>query len=489
MVARRLLATLPVNIAQAVAGFGAIWAFTRLLSPEDYGRYALVLSATMLAHTLALTWAEAAAFRFLPEARRTGQDRNHFATLIVLALIAAAGAGVLAAIGLSFTSLNGALGPCVLLAAVSTFLRFTARLARETDRADQRLAAFGLAESFYLLAGFALGAALAATTALGPAAPFAGAAIAGLLVASVDARRLLKAAEGGRFEPQRARRYAGYGAPLAAALACDLAVQTITRFFLVAHGGEASVGAYAASTSLAGRTLEIIFVWASLSWGPGLLAAFSAKDADATRTASHGLAGMLLLLATPAAVGLILVAAPLSTAMVGPGLRGEVATLMPWCAGAAFFSGFAVYYFSEALQLGERTGVRAGAMLAAAVVNVALCALLVPALGAQGAAMANCGAALFAAAALAVQGRRFVALPLPTRDLIRCTGAAAAMAGAVVVVPALGGWLEVFVKAAAGVAVYSLFAIALDVSGARGLASALWRRLSGKLSTPIASAA
>lgn len=489
MAARRLLATLPVNIAQAVAGFGAIWAFTRLLSPDDYGRYALVLSATMLAHTLALTWAEAAAFRFLPEARKAGQDRNHFATLIALALIAALGAGVLAAIGLAFTSLNSEIGPCVLLAVVSTFLRFTARLARETDRADQRLAAFGLAESFYLLAGFALGAALAVTTSLGPAAPFAGAALAGLLVASVDARRLLKAAAGGRFEPQRARRYASYGAPLAAALACDLAVQTITRFFLAAHGGEASVGAYAASAALAGRTLEIIFVWASLSWGPSLLAAFTAKDTSATRAASRALAGMLLLLAAPAAVGLMLVAEPLSTAMVGEGLRHDVAALMPWCAGAAFFSGFAVYYFSEALQLGERTGVRAGAMLAAALVNVALCALLVPNLGAQGAAMANCGAALFAAAALALLGRRYVPLPLPAGDIIKSIGAVAAMTCAVLVVPAFGGWFEVLAKAAAGGAVYSLFAIALDTSGARGLASALWRRLSGKLSVPAVSAA
>ena len=35
---------LPANVVQGVAGFLAIVLFTRLLSPEDFGRYALAFS-------------------------------------------------------------------------------------------------------------------------------------------------------------------------------------------------------------------------------------------------------------------------------------------------------------------------------------------------------------------------------------------------------------------------------------------------------------
>ena len=41
----RILSLAPLQIAQALIGFGAIAAFTRLMSAEDFGRYALALFA------------------------------------------------------------------------------------------------------------------------------------------------------------------------------------------------------------------------------------------------------------------------------------------------------------------------------------------------------------------------------------------------------------------------------------------------------------
>ena len=61
---RGVLGYLPVNLVQAIAGFGAIVVFTRLLSPADYGAYALALSVTSLVHTCLFTWVEAALARF-----------------------------------------------------------------------------------------------------------------------------------------------------------------------------------------------------------------------------------------------------------------------------------------------------------------------------------------------------------------------------------------------------------------------------------------
>jgi O-antigen/teichoic acid export membrane protein len=79
---RQALALAPLQIAQALVGLGAIAAFTRLMSPEEFGRYALALSASMLAHALLFTWAEAAAFRFFSAARAEKRLADHFATLI-----------------------------------------------------------------------------------------------------------------------------------------------------------------------------------------------------------------------------------------------------------------------------------------------------------------------------------------------------------------------------------------------------------------------
>jgi O-antigen/teichoic acid export membrane protein len=55
---------LPANIVQGVVGFLAIILFTRLLSPEDFGRYALAFSVMTLAHVAVFSWLEAAMARF-----------------------------------------------------------------------------------------------------------------------------------------------------------------------------------------------------------------------------------------------------------------------------------------------------------------------------------------------------------------------------------------------------------------------------------------
>ncbi len=65
---RHLAGYLPVQVANGIAAFGGVFVYTRLLGPDEYGRYALMFSAMALIHMLSLTSAEAAAFRFAGEA-------------------------------------------------------------------------------------------------------------------------------------------------------------------------------------------------------------------------------------------------------------------------------------------------------------------------------------------------------------------------------------------------------------------------------------
>ncbi len=54
--ARHLLGYAPVKLVAALCAFGGIYVFTRLLSAEEYGRYALMFSVMALMHTFSLTW-------------------------------------------------------------------------------------------------------------------------------------------------------------------------------------------------------------------------------------------------------------------------------------------------------------------------------------------------------------------------------------------------------------------------------------------------
>lgn len=460
----RLAQLLPLQIAQLVAGFGAVWAFTRLLDPADYGAYALVYSAAMLAHTLTLTWAEAAAFRFHLSTRATGRYADHIATLLAIAGFAAfVVAGI---VWFSMRMLGMESGALISFAAGFVFFRFLTRIAREGERADGRLLKLSVAESLYQLGGFGAGAALIAWTNLGPAAPFAGMTLAGLLVALFDGPSLYRAADKGRATKTRALTYASYGWPLAIALSLDLGLQTAGRALIAMHDGAAGAGAFAAAFGLA-RTLDILFLWSAAALGPHLLRAYEAHGANGAREAAKEGVAILGALSIPAAIGLILVAKPLTTIMVGPELRDQTAALMPWMIFAAFASGWATHYFSEAFQLARRSGLRAMLMLAPAIMFVALAVPGVIWFGAEGVAMSTAVAATCGVCVLAVAGRRFVALPTAYRDICKSLVAAAAMTAGVLAAPEYGGWPELLSKAAIGAAIYGAAALALDIAGVR----------------------
>ena len=84
---KHLFGYLPVNLVSALVAFGGVFVFTRLLGPEEYGRYALALSTMHLMHTFTLTWVEAAGYRFNGEAEANGTLSAHYRTALTLCLV------------------------------------------------------------------------------------------------------------------------------------------------------------------------------------------------------------------------------------------------------------------------------------------------------------------------------------------------------------------------------------------------------------------
>lgn len=483
----RFLSLAPLQIAQALIGFGAIAAFTRLMSAEDFGRYALALSISMAAHTLTFTWAEAAAFRFFAAARAEKRLADHFATLLVLATTLGLGVIAITAVVLSLAGLRDDIAALSLFASGAAVLRFIARLGRESDRAALAFGRYAVLETVYLMVGFAVGVALLVMFDFGPAAPFAGLLAAGALVALIDLPRLMRDSRGGQTSFARSVSYASYGAPLALALAVDLGVQAIARMVLAGEAGTAPLGAYAAAFGLA-RALDIVFMGVSAAFAPLVFAAYEEKGADAARDAARGGFVLLAAITVPASIGLALLAQPIATLMVGEALRAETAAALPWLALAGLMSGFSLYYWSEAFQLTRRTGQRAVLMLVPGAVQLGLTAWLASSHGAVGAAIgAGVGAAI-GAVLLALAGRRLLPLPLPAGELARIGAATALMAAVVIAFPGAHTTIGLFQSAALGAAIYAAAAIALNVMGARDLALAA-ARTALRRSQPITSPA
>ncbi len=466
MFRRGVLGYLPVQLVQAVAGFGAIVAFTRLLSPADYGAYALAFSIVSLVQTCVFTWVEAAVARLHPaEADEAGRAALH-GTLRRVFLALAVTAPVVAFAVVLALPLSGAVRWAVAAGVASTSVRSGLKLIQERRRASGEVRGFAVYDMLQTAGAFALGAALAAAGA-GGAAPLIGAGVVSalLLVAALPGE--LRTVRGAGFDRARLKAAAVYGLPLSLSLVMALALVTTDRFVLAAFRDEAAVGAYHAGYSLSSRTLDVLFAWLGMAGGPAAVSALERGGVAALERTARRQAELMALLALPAAAGLALVARPLAEVMVGPELRAGAAGATPWIAAGALFSGATTYYFHTAFTLGRRTGRLLLAMALPAASNLLLCLLLIPRFGVEGAAWATAGGFSIGLAASAVLGRGVIPLPVPWTTLGRCGLAAALMTAVVLRLPPLGGVAEVALKASTGALVYGATVLALNAGGLR----------------------
>lgn len=467
MLTRHLAGYLPLQVAQAIAGFGAIAALTRILSPEEFGRYALCLAIVGMAHSAVMLWVEASALRFLSQARARGEEKDHFRTLVWLHVgtLGLFAAGTLAAILLTpDPSWKAALGAAL----AGALARSGLKIALETRRAEGAVGRVTAVESAHVLLGFGLGVALAAYTGLGAAGPLLGMAAAAVLCLALEGPGMVARARGGHATPERARAYAAYGLPIAGAIVLDLVLSTSDRFLVGAFLGEAAVGAYAAGYQLGNRPIEILMLWAVTASSPLLMAAYERGGAAEVQALARQTFTAMVAVGAPAAVGLALVAAPFAELLVGQALRAQAAAIAPWTAASALLGGLMIHYFSESFQLTRRTDLRAALVAAPALANIGLNLVMIPAFGLMGAVAATVIAYALGVALMALVGRRFLPLPADPKVLAKTAAGCAAMALVVTALPSWGGVSELALKAGAGAAVYALAAFVLDIGGVRG---------------------
>jgi O-antigen/teichoic acid export membrane protein len=476
MLKRGLVGYLPVNVVQAIAGFGSIFLFTRILSPRDYGAYAIAFSTTSLVYLAGLTWVEAAMARFYAAERNEAGRRDLYATLYrtfaVMALATPLTAGAILAILPLPRELRLAIGAGV----VSVIARSLLKLAQERRRAAGEVKGFALIDMAQTGVGFLLGAVLA-LLGWGAAAPLAGAGMASAVLLLFALPSEIKVARQGRFQRQRLSTYLAYGVPVSLSLMMSLALATTDRFVLAAYLNEAAVGAYHAGYSLSNRTLDVMFIWLGMAGQPACIAALENGGREALKRTANDQASMMILVALPASVGLMLTAGPLAHVMVGSGLADRAAGVTPWIALSAFLSGMTTHYFNTAYTLSRRTRRLFGVIAVPAALNLVLVLLLVPRFGLEGAVWATTASYGIGLAVSIACAQRDFALPIPWATLMKAGGAAALMAIVVMQTPAMGDVEALLVKATLGALIYGALVLVLDAAGARGRARDLLMRL------------
>lgn len=466
---------LPANIVQGVVGFLAIVLFTRLLSPEDFGRYALAFSVMTLAHVAVFSWLEAAMARFWAAQAPGAATQGHFASLYRTAFALSAGFLAVTALSMWIWPGDGLFRIALAAGLAGVPARSLVKLGQERFRAAGEVGKAAGLDIAVTIGGLVIGVGFA-LAGWGGAAPLLGIGLAPLAALPFVLPGELRQARGGGFEASRVRGYALYGYPIAASLALTVVLSSTDRFLLAAFLDEAAVGAYHAGYSIANRTLDVLFLWLGSAGQPALIMALERGGPGQLKAAAREQLSTFLLIGLPAAAGVALVARPLAEVLIGEELRVAAASITPWIALSALLYGLTAYYFGQAFTLGKKTRLLLIAMAIPAGLNVVLNLILVPRFGLMGAAWAT--AASFALGLLATQfiGRRVLPLPIPWDSLVRCGVATGAMALVVARLPAIGGFAELMLDASVGGIVYAIVALTLNAAGVRDVAMRLMTR-------------
>lgn len=466
---RTLLAYLPVNLANVVVSFGLIVVLTRLLSPEEFGRYAIAMITLQFVHMGAFTWLEAAMARFQARAEKDADVASHLRTLYVLGAGLGLGLVVLFLAIIFWLPIARDLQTVLAFAIGSAGLQVVFNLGMEAHRAAHRIIRYSLTYSGQTLLSFSIGIALVVLTPLREAGPFLGIILGLILAMMIDLPSMLRRQKGGHFEAARTKRYAAYGFPICMSLLLGYTLNSSDVYIIAAVMGEASAGQYNAGYNLANRSLEILFVWVSMAMTPAAVTAFEKTGTKASQDIMRSYGASLLFLAMPAAVGIALVSKDAGF-ILGESVRDQAVTVMPFIAFAGLINGIVTYYVQRAFMLSGQTKEIVWLMIPPVVLNIALNLILVPKFGLMGAVASTIIGYSMALGLSVMMARRHYPLPLPLRAGAKIGFACGVMALCVTALP-LGqfepGLMTLLIKGSVGALSYGVTCFVINAADCR----------------------
>lgn len=441
-----------VRAGTGVLAISTLAAFTRLLSPQEYGVYAIGMAIATMASAILFQWLNVAVGRFYPMHR----DNPY-----IIMIAATRGFFVATAIGaLLFLA---ALPFHKLFGVAPTMLGILFLIAVAQGRYDLMLQVANAQRSplrYGSLSWTKSGVALLSGLALIPRFGERGALI-GFLVGLVFALLVFKpvrglvstpAGVGNRLSAELFR----YGLPLTLTFLSFIIVGLADRFMIGWLLGASAVAPYAAAYDLVQQLIGAIMNVLFLAAFPMVIQALEVDGDESARIRILTLGRALVSIGLPAVVGLSALSSEISEVLFGEAFRHDAVSIMPWLAAAIFIGCFKSYYLDLVFQLRQVTKYQGYIAVLMATVNVVLNILLLPRYGVIAAAWATVAAFLIGALLSWRIGKTVFSLPSLGQDFLKCVFASAVMVIAVHLLPSSPGIVWLLVMIAFGIIAYSV---------------------------------
>lgn len=442
--------------------FAALAVYTRLLSPVEYGQYAVVIAIVGFMNMLFFEWIHLGLLRYLPTVQIAKEKflSNIVAAYLMIALICI----ISALIFFLFydQQMKGLIIPGLLVLLFTGL--FNTNLQLQT--AQLKPLQFGKLAAGKAVLGLVIGSSLVWYGLGAKGILYAVALAMGISILFWGRHEKLQF-HPGHFDKGLMKKLLLYGLPLAVNLAMAEVISSSDRMFLLWMQGEATAGLYAVGYDLSSQVLGVILMIINLAAFPLAVRALEQEGKQAAEQQLKQNILMIAGIAFPAAAGLAILAPGITYFLLGEEFQLAAQKIIPWVALAALLAGLKSYYFDLAFQLGQHTLGQLKVLLIAVLVNVLLNFLLIPEYAEMGAIYATLIAYVIGLFLSILVGRKWFYLPFPSLEVVKIFAATLIMSSAIWPLRTSIGIEYLFIAVALGVVIYMLMIILLNVAGFR----------------------
>ncbi|MBJ7403901.1 MAG: oligosaccharide flippase family protein [Bradyrhizobium sp.] len=471
MLNRHFSIYLVAYILPAAVGFFAVTAYTRLLSPAEYGVYVVGISLAGILGAIFFAWIKLSVSRY--QAMSAEVDFRGTA-MVAFALTTA----VLCATTPLVVLFRSDVSAELLLASMFVAIMANAvDVGQEFERAKlrpYRFAAISIVRSVASV-GFGLLGIWLGWGGIGLLAAFGLGSLAGIVLNLVGDRTGIA-----RFQRSQFMQLARYGLPLTLA-GLSVAVYSACDRLIVAYLlGKDAAGIFGVAADLPRQFMVMIASSVAAATVPLVFRSLSENHGETTRERLTESLELLLVVVAPVAVWLALAADQVAGTLVGIDFRAGVSALLPTLVLARFFGIANQFYVQISFQLAERPFMLAMQSFLTLLVSVILMFALIPAYGLYGGALATLATEAIGFLVALVLMRRAHPVPFELNRIAGVAVSAAAMAAAILTARSQAGgtgFVSLVIVSLAGGLAYAAAAWLLNVANVRTLSLRFLRTL------------
>ncbi|MCG2631005.1 oligosaccharide flippase family protein [Bradyrhizobium sp. WYCCWR 13023] len=459
-------------ILSAAMGFFAVTAYTRLLTPAEYGVYVVGMSIAGILGAIFFAWIKLSVSRYQAmsaEVDFRGTAMVGFA-LTVLAMCAAT--------PLVFLFRSDVSVELVLASMFVAIMSNGFDVGQEFERAKFRpfrFAAISMVRSVSSV-GFGLLGIWLGWGGMGLLAAFGLGSLAGVILNLVSDRARVAS-----FSRNQFMQLARYGLPLTLA-GLSVAVYSASDRLIVAYLlGRDSAGIFGVAADLPRQFMVMIATSVAAATVPMVFRSLSEQDTTRERLTES--LELLLVVVAPVAVWLALAADQVTGTLVGVDFRAGVSALLPTLVLARCFGIANQFYVQLSFQLAERPFMLAAQSFLTLVLSIALMFTMVAGYGIYGAALATLATEVIGFVVAVVLMRRAHPVPFDVNRLAGVAASAAAMAAAILLARSQihgTGIAALIIVSVAGGFAYVALAWLLNVANVRTLSLRFLRTFNRK---------